>query len=113
MRFLLQRDSLASSIGGESASESSSIISLVSSIHDVASFTQCLETTLAWLLGARETFDKMEPVADDVEVVKRQFRVHEVRAIFLCSFSPIRCCVCLPLRSPDQPVMCVRSVSAT
>ena len=50
----------------------------VSSLPDLQSFNTLLEQALTWLLDAKERFNKMSPVAEDVEEVKAQFHEHEV-----------------------------------
>ena len=45
---------------------------------DAISFQDALESILTWLLDAKDTLSKLEPVSSDVQIVKEQFQEHEV-----------------------------------
>lgn len=70
--------SSATSSIGATDSRPTSITSTTGSLTDLTSFNSSLELTLTWLLEAKDVFNKMAPVADDVELVKAQFHEHEV-----------------------------------
>jgi len=56
----------------------------LSSLTNHASFTAALEPTRTWLHSAKDKFNKMDAISEDVETVKDQFQQHEVCFLFSC-----------------------------
>ena len=47
-------------------------------VSSLTTINSLLETTLTWLHEAKDKFNNMKPVADNVDAVKVQFHEHEV-----------------------------------
>lgn len=47
-------------------------------LSDISHFQDALVSILTWLLEAKESLAKEEPISNDVQKVKDQFQEHEV-----------------------------------